>query len=162
MTLKKWVHDPLILGNAPFFLGSWRLQVLVTCCGHHRCPFWLFWLENHLLGKPIYFPQKDAYGGSEFFRREEFKDAIASLSPEQQKFAKAFRAMQLETWKMDPVAFPATVAGWPSGGPGGNGWQRVAGGVKTGLHSSWHISWGGAYFYILQGGGCKKQCSAIP
>lgn len=27
---------------------------------------------------------------------EEFKDAIASLSPEQQQFAKAFRAMQLD------------------------------------------------------------------
>ena len=27
---------------------------------------------------------------------QEFKDAIASLSPEQQQFAKAFRAMQLE------------------------------------------------------------------
>jgi len=28
--------------------------------------------------------------------KQEFKDAIASLSPEQQQFAKAFRAMQLE------------------------------------------------------------------
>ena len=27
MTFKKWVHDPLILGNEPIFLGSWRLQV---------------------------------------------------------------------------------------------------------------------------------------
>ena len=27
MTLKKWVHDPLLLGNDPIFKGSWRLYV---------------------------------------------------------------------------------------------------------------------------------------
>ena len=27
MTLKKWVHDPIILGTDPIFKGSWRLQV---------------------------------------------------------------------------------------------------------------------------------------
>ena len=28
MTLKKWGHDPLILGDDPIFEGSWRLQVV--------------------------------------------------------------------------------------------------------------------------------------
>ena len=30
MTLKKWVHDPYILGNDPIFEGSWTLQVEVV------------------------------------------------------------------------------------------------------------------------------------
>ena len=33
MTPKKWVHDPIILGNDPIVQGSWRLQVEIyrTC-----------------------------------------------------------------------------------------------------------------------------------
>merc|ERR1719146_502361 len=37
---------------------------------------------------------------------KEFKDAIESLSPEQQKFAKAFRAMQLESTLFGILVMP--------------------------------------------------------
>ena len=46
MTLKKWVHDPIILGSRPIFKGSWRLQVDLDM--GQNCGVALFLTHNHL------------------------------------------------------------------------------------------------------------------